>query len=676
MVLPAAFGAGGQAILAGQFACNVEPPLPTLRPAFGIGFAHAVGSLSPPTCGDGMEKRWIAFILIFLGAWVAFVVLPAMREQAEDPRQRAAAGAEILLKPTEGDPDGSAPTISASPDSAPDSRQQDVTAVQTLNLEDAPTHEVDTQLVHITFTTFGGVPISWEIKPSEYVAEVRDHRSGEAVTTNLIPQVRERGGRELPLQLEGRNLSRFNSVVYDVESSSNEGVHTVQFTSPVVDGFQVVRTYRIPDDSYLVDLELEIRNGEARTPIGDPEFGWGIGWKGGLLQPIVADRTHGQITGVASVGSSLRVKNVSIDDDPISYKANVGWAGLQSKYFGALIIPHPDNPATRVEWLVARRNVSAEYMQRGIVSPLSAIVDHEAIQLQPGETRTMGYSVFAGPKDYTLLASLDVPKVEGSLPVSRMVFGQMPLGQGWVRPICLLMLTLLRWFEGLVGNWGWAIILLVLGVKTALYPLSHWAILNQAKTMAEQNRIRPFVEQINEKYKNDAAKKSQELMKLYREHNINPLGMLRGCFPLLLQLPIFFALYILLDQAVELRGQSWFWIADLSEPDRLLPFGFSLPLLGWDALNILPLLMAATQFITSRMMAANVTDPMQKQIMVMMPIMFVIFLYMMPAGLMLYWFIQNVWQIGHTALTKRYVASHHLGTMPENSGAAVPAKNT
>src|SRR5690606_21060515 len=120
-------------------------------------------------------------------------------------------------------------------------------------------------------------------------------------------------GRELPLQLEGRNLSRFNSVVYEVEATESRGVQTVRFVSPVVDGLQVVRTYRIPSDSFLVDLEIEIRNGEARTPIGDPEFGWGIGWKGGLLQPVAADRTHGYISGVASVGSALRVKHVSID---------------------------------------------------------------------------------------------------------------------------------------------------------------------------------------------------------------------------------------------------------------------------------------------------------------------------------------------------------------------------
>ncbi len=625
-----------------------------------------------------MEKRWVAFILIFLGAWVTFVVLPAVREDQErkavELRQQLHARAALTTPLAFGSGNGSVSSIGAASDGQP-GNLRNVAPVQVGRLEDAPVHVVETDLARITFTAFGGVPTSWEIMPSQYVAEVHDHRSGEIVATDLIPQLRERGGRELPLQLEGRNLTRFNNVVHDIEASESEGVATVRFTSPVLDDLQVVRTYRIPMDSYLVDMELEIRNGEARTAIGDPQFGWGLGWKGGFLQPVAADRTHGYITGVASVGSAMRIKHVSVDDDPVSYESSIAWAGLQSKYFGTLIIPHPENPASRVEWLVARRNISPEYMQRGIVPPLSAIVDHPAAQLQPGETRTMRYTLFAGPKDYTLLATMEVPMIEGALPVSRVVFGEMPLGQTWVRPICLLLLSMLRWFEGHVGNWGWAIILLVLAVKTALYPLSHWAILNQAKTMAEQNRIRPFVEQINEKYKNDAAKKSQELMKLYREHNINPLGMLRGCFPMLLQIPIFFALYILLDQAVELRGQSWFWIKDLTEPDRLIPFGFALPLLGWDALNILPLLMAGTQYITSKMMAANITDPMQKQIMVMMPIMFIFFLYMMPAGLMLYWFIQNVWQIGHTALTKRYVAVHHLGTMPEAPAAGVPVKN-
>ena len=124
---------------------------------------------------------------------------------------------------------------------------------------------------------------------------------------------------------------------------------------------------------------------------------------------------------------------------------------------------------------------------------------------------------------------------------------------------------------------------------------------------------------------------------------------------------------------MELRGQSFLWIHDLSEPDRLIYFGFNLPLVGWDGFNILPLFMAGTQYITSRMMMANVTDETQRQVMTIMPIMFVFFLYGMPAGLMLYWTIQNVWQIGHTALTKRYVTLHTKAAEAAAAKAALRA---
>jgi YidC/Oxa1 family membrane protein insertase len=198
--------------------------------------------------------------------------------------------------------------------------------------------------------------------------------------------------------------------------------------------------------------------------------------------------------------------------------------------------------------------------------------------------------------------------------------------------------------------------------------LSHWAIKAQAKTMAEQQRVKPLLDKLNEKYKDDPSKKSQEMMKLYREHGINPLGAMRGCFPMLLQMPIFFALYALLAQAVEIRGQSFWWIQDLAQPDRLIPFGgFVLPIVGWTALNILPILMAVTQYFTSKLMTSNVSDPTQRQIMALMPIFFVFILYNMPAGLMLYWTVQNIWQIGHTVLTKRYVAMH------DTSSAGGPA---
>lgn len=608
-----------------------------------------------------MAKRWAVFILIFVGAYLTFVILPFI-QKANEEKARQIAQADLAPPAADDAPTTGTTTLSPAPsldsESAAAADRKAPNTVAPVAFHEAPIQIVTTPMAAIRFTARGGLPFSWDILPSPYVAEVIDRNTGQPVEVDLIPQVDNRNDRDLPLSLEGRVVSRFNNVLWDVERTDGPTLTTLRYVSPIIDGVQITRTYRIPHDSYFTEMEILVTNSEARTRIGNPETGWGIGWQGGFSQPIAADRLHGALWAVASVGQSLRMKSLGLNSEALAYDADIGWAGFEKKYFAALLIPHSNNPAKRVEMSVSRRNVSPEFEVKGTVAPMSVVIDHPAIELAPGESARLLYTIFAGPKDYGILNKAEVNKATNALPLSDAVFGSMPLNFTWLRPIALLLLNLLRWVEGIVGNWGLAIILLVLIVKIALYPLSHWAILNQAKTMVEMNRIKPLMEELNQKYKDDAGKRSQEMMKIYREHNINPLGPLRGCFPMLLQAPIFFALYVLLDQAVELRGQSFLWIHDLSEPDRLIYFGFAIPLLGWDGFNVLPLFMAATQYVTSRMMMANVTDETQKQVMTIMPIMFVFFLYMMPAGLMLYWTIQNVWQIGHTALTKRYVALH------------------
>ncbi|MBI5154883.1 membrane protein insertase YidC [Candidatus Poribacteria bacterium] len=618
---------------------------------------------SPP----GPEKRWIAFILIFVAVY--FVFYERNLERMKARRAQEAGQTELVQSDTISDseaaPSGTSAddrvtsgVLAAVPKASAGPRDAD-TLPPAPSIDVAERTVIETGLQRVTISSLGAVPVSWVILPSKYVAEAHSGSEEPGFGVELVPQVSDFATREHPLQLEGRNLSQFNSLLF-VHSATTEkdGTQIVRFESPEVNGLRVVKAFTFEPESYLVKLEVQLVNGDSRTRVGDPETGWGIGWQGGFLQPGKADRLTGQTMAVASVGDAFRVKALKPDAEPIRYSNQVAWAGQERKYFAALLVPDPANPADLAEFAVRKRNLSPEYNQKGFPAPISVYMGHKARELQPGETATLQYGLVIGPKDFGVLNTMAVPAITGGLPISKVTFGQMPLGQDWVRPICLFLLKALKWFQGHLHNWGWAIIVLVLVVKTVLYPLSHWAIKTQARTMAEQQKIKPYMDALNKKYKDDPAKRSQELMKLYREHNINPMGAMRGCIPALLQMPIFFALYILLDQAIELRGQSFLWIKDLSGPDRLIPFGGALPVIGWDALNILPLLMAVTQFFTTKMMSTNISDPMQRQMMVMMPIVFTIFLYNLPSGLMLYWVVQNVWQIGHTVLTKRYVAAH------------------
>jgi YidC/Oxa1 family membrane protein insertase len=201
----------------------------------------------------------------------------------------------------------------------------------------------------------------------------------------------------------------------------------------------------------------------------------------------------------------------------------------------------------------------------------------------------------------------------------------------------------------MVGNWGVAIILLTIMVRLVAFPLVTKGMKAQAKMMAEQARLKPLMDKINENYKNDPARKQQEIMKMYKEHGVNPFGMFKGCLWLIIQMPIFIALYLLLAQAIELRGAHFLWIQDLSAPDRLFKFGLSLPFIGSE-FNLLPILMSLSQMLASKFSPQSPSaDPqqaqMQKMMIYFMPLFMLFIFYGMPSGLVLYWLISNIWQI-------------------------------
>jgi len=611
----------------------------------------------------GMIWRWAVFILVFVAANIFMAWRTHQRQAEADAREaenRALAAASAPdATPT---PAPDSPEAEASPDAErPDAAEPVAESVRTVSVADAPTTTVATPLVEVTFTQAGAVPLSWRVLPSRYVKAVEDHDSRPDGSIELVPQVVEREGRSFPLQLSGATAADFNRCLFDVERETTAEGETVRFVSPEIDGVRMTKTFVFRNDSFLVDATVEFVNGGERTRLGDSARGFGIGWLGGFMEAGPVDRLGGQIMAVVCSDEEMNARHLDEDDEPLEFRKDVAWAGQEKKYFAALLVPHPDNPPAMAEISVRRRDVTDEYSAKGVAAPMSVELVHPGRELAPNERFALKYGLFVGPKDYTMLRSLEVPAVAGALPLSDVVFGQIWLGQTWIRSISILQLRLLHWVEAHIGNWGLAIIALVLIVKTLLYPLSHWAIKAQARSMAEQARIKPDMQRINEKFKDDPQRKGQEIMKLYREHGINPLGAMRGCVPALLQMPIFIALYVLLAESVELRGQSFLWVRNLTAPDQLFPFGFTLPLLGWYSFNVLPVLMAGTQYISSKMMMTNVEDPTQRQMLVMMPIMFTIFMYNMPAGLMLYWTVQNVWTIGQTVLTKRYVATHDAG---------------
>jgi YidC/Oxa1 family membrane protein insertase len=234
----------------------------------------------------------------------------------------------------------------------------------------------------------------------------------------------------------------------------------------------------------------------------------------------------------------------------------------------------------------------------------------------PGETRPVDrFLVYFGPNEYFRLARLGVQ-------LERIV----DLGWSWISPFSRVLLRVMVWLEGLVRNYGVAILVLATLVRVLLHPLNMMSL----KSMRAMQRLQPEMERIKEKYKNDAQAMNTAVMALYREHKVNPAG---GCLPMLLQMPLFFALYSVLFNAIELRQAPFVgWIHDLSAPDKLFEVaGFPI--------RLLPILMAGSGFLTQKL---TPTDPRQASTMYLMNAVMVVFFYNLPSGLVLYWTVMNL----------------------------------
>jgi len=286
---------------------------------------------------------------------------------------------------------------------------------------------------------------------------------------------------------------------------------------------------------------------------------------------------------------------------------NVRWIATRSPYFAILLMPESFDRA------YAYLYPSTEGM-----SPAIGLTD-ESI------------TVYAGPLDYAALRGL-------GRDAHRLVDFGWPL----IREIGRLIFWFCNSLLAFVGNWGVKIILLSIAMKLAMLPLTTKSFVS----MQKMKLVQPRMKEIQERYRKDPKAQQEALQRLYREEGVSPLG---GCLPLLLQMPVFFALYRVLANSVQLRGAGFFlWVTDLSRPEILISFGS--PVLGLDGIGLLALLMGVAMFVQQKM---TVSDQNQKAMLYMMPILMTYLFMRFPAGLTLYWFVNNILTIGHQEMIKR-----------------------
>jgi len=235
----------------------------------------------------------------------------------------------------------------------------------------------------------------------------------------------------------------------------------------------------------------------------------------------------------------------------------------------------------------------------------------------------MAFNGYVGPKDYKQLESIN-PILVNAIEYGWFTFASAPL------------FKVLMWLEGIFGNWGWAIIALTALIRMVLYPLTYKGMVS----MQKMKEIAPKIKELQAKHKGDPQRMNAAVMDMYKKHGANPLG---GCLPLLLQIPVFFAIYRVLLNAVELQGASWIlWVTDLSRMDQYY---------------VLPLLMGASMYYQQKMTPSNFTDPMQEKIFKFLPVIFTFFFITFPSGLVLYWFVNNLFSIAQQWMVNRRFAA-------------------
>ncbi|MEW6615005.1 MAG: membrane protein insertase YidC [Thermodesulfobacteriota bacterium] len=459
---------------------------------------------------------------------------------------------------------------------------------------------VTTDLYTAIFTTRGAKLKSWKLE------KYKDKIGKDAQSIDLVA-----GGKseDYPLGLEfsKTDLYDIREALFEVNKDSlslkergKQG--SVSFSWTSAEGIELIKTFTFSAGKYLVGLDVNITNLSDKDTKEDSVLSWKT-----KLDPSKKVDSYSFSGPVALVDGNLEEVKIKKLDEDKAYSGTIKWAGYEDKYFISSIIPkEPRKTKLRMS------KPSEDVVSVDIIEP---------IELQHGGKMSYSYYLYLGPKDLDILKSVGADL-------------QKSLDFGWFDIIAKPLLIFLKYINKGTHNFGLAIIVLTIVIKILFFPLTHTSY----KSMKDMQKVQPLMLKLKKKYKDDKEKLNKEIMALYRSHKVNPLG---GCLPMILQIPVFFALYKALLGSIELRHAPFiFWINDLSAKD---PY------------YITPIIMGASMFIQQKM-TPTVGDPTQAKIMLLMPIIFTIMFLNFPSGLVIYWLVNNVLSIGQQFYINKYTA--------------------
>jgi YidC/Oxa1 family membrane protein insertase len=478
------------------------------------------------------------------------------------------------------------------------------TAQPALQVAAAPAKDVvvETDLYTAVFSTSGASLKKFVLKK---------YKTTTAPDAKDIALIDETAPQNFALQTLGNGLAIDPAAVYNVSAGTlrvKDGEkQSLEFVAASANGTTIKKIYTFHGDRYVMELAEQVGNSSGVQ-------------QDGVLQLVEKNRfeakpgdsrfeVHGPTTLTDNAVQTQKLADLA--KGPKSFDKNVLWSGFEDKYFLGAVLAENGSIA------------SVQVRQSGIYA--ENVISSPRLSLAPGAVATVSYRLYFGPKD------LDILKAQGSKLEEVIDFG-------WFSVLAKPLLHSLKFFYKYTHNYGVAIIIITVILKLIFFPLTH----KSYKSMKEMQKLQPKMAALKEKFKNDRDAMNKAVMELYKTHKVNPMG---GCLPMVVQIPVFFALYKALMFSIELRHAPFMlWLKDLSGPDALFTQLLGLPF----TIGPLPLVMGVTMVIQQKMTPTQM-DPVQAKMMMALPVVFTFMFLNFPSGLVLYWLVNNILTIAQQA---------------------------
>ncbi len=472
---------------------------------------------------------------------------------------------------------------------------------------------VETDLLSVVLNSSGGdikqVDLIKHGKDSEQT-EIPFRLMGEEGRLYFVAQSGIKGGRDTKQSQYPGHQERYTVARTDFQLSSGENEIRVPMAWSSPDGaIEITKNYIFYRDSYRIDIEYQVENR------GEKE------WKGGVYAQLLRNGEAPEAenafiytyTGGVTYTQEELFQKVDFDEmeqSPLTLSTEKGWVAMIQHYFLGAVVPPKEKKPTLYTYQPSQGRYAI-----GTILP--------AVTVAPGSSGNLAIQLFVGPKDQERLEKI----AEGL---------ELTVDYGFLAFLAQPLFWILNEIHDVIGNWGFSIIILTILIKLVFYKLSETSY----RSMAEMRKLTPRLTALKERYGDDRQKMNEAMMKIYREEKVNPMG---GCLPILVQIPVFIALYWVLLESVEMRQAPFvLWIQDLS---------------AMDPYYILPLVMGVSMLIQQKLNPAPL-DPIQQKVMMILPIIFTIFFAFFPAGLVLYWVVNNIISIAQQYYITKKIEAH------------------